>query len=127
MNYSEAYENGRRTLDAAGIPEAALDARLLLEFITGCDRTVLLAHPERSVGVDEAAKYESLITKRAEHIPLAQLTGTCNFMGIDFIVNENVLIPRQDSECLVEEAMRYTRTVRIFWTFAPEADAFCFL
>ena len=109
MNYSEAYERGTRVLDAAGISEAALDARLLLEFLTGYDRTTLLAHPETCVSSGDLAKYEELLAKRAEHIPLCQLTGSCDFMGIGFFVNDKVLIPRQDSECLVEEAMRYVQ------------------
>ena len=108
MNYSEAYKHGTQALSAAGIEEAALDARLLLEFITGCNRDTLLMEPELSVDETEAAEYEELLQKRAGHIPLQQLTGSCGFMGIDFIVNDKVLIPRRDSECLVEEAMRYT-------------------
>ena len=107
MNYSEIYEGGMRTLCAAEIPEAALDARLLLEFITGCDHNTLYAHPDRDVSAEDAARYETLIAKRAEHIPLQHLTGSCEFMGIEFAVSDKVLIPRQDSECLVEEAMRY--------------------
>ena len=107
MNYSEAYKNGERILSAAGIPEAALDARLLLEFLTGHDRNTLLAHPDTPVSEGDAAKYDELIAKRAKHIPLQHLTGTCEFMGIEFSVNDSVLIPRQDSECLVEEAMRF--------------------
>ncbi len=107
MIYSETYENGVRILSAAGISEAALDARLLLEFITGHDRNALLAHPETPVSDDENTRYEALIEKRASHVPLQQMTGTAGFMGIDFFVNDKVLIPRADSECLVEEAMRF--------------------
>ncbi len=108
MNYSELYEDGTRKLSAAGISEAALDARLLLEFITGHDRNTLLAHPDTPVSDADALKYRELIAKRSSHIPLWHLTGECEFMGLSFIVSDKVLIPRQDSECLVEEAMRYT-------------------
>ena len=107
MTYSELYRNGTGVLSRAGIPEAALDARLLLEFITGCDRTRLLTDPDTPVSDKDAKAYETVLSKRANHIPLQQLTGSCNFMGIDFAVNDKVLIPRQDSECLVEEAMRF--------------------
>ncbi|MBQ8007123.1 MAG: peptide chain release factor N(5)-glutamine methyltransferase, partial [Lachnospiraceae bacterium] len=107
MTYSELYRNGTRELSRAGISEAALDARLLLEFLTGCDRQKLLMEPDEPVDHKDEASYGELIAKRAEHIPLQQLTGSCSFMGIDFAVNDKVLIPRQDSECLVEEAMRY--------------------
>ncbi|MBO4904963.1 MAG: peptide chain release factor N(5)-glutamine methyltransferase [Lachnospiraceae bacterium] len=109
MNYREAYKFGEGILSDAGITEAALDARLLLEFITGHDRNTLLAYPDTSVSDSEAAKYESIVRKRAGHIPLQQLTGECSFMGMDLYVNDKVLIPRQDSECLVEEAMRYVQ------------------
>ena len=108
MNYSDLYRSGTQKLSAAGIPEAALDARLLLEFITGSDANTVYTHPEKAVDEKDATAYEELVAKRAEHIPLSQLTGTASFMGIDLTVNDKVLIPRQDSECLVEEAMRYT-------------------
>lgn len=109
MNYSKAIQNGTQKLSAAGISEAALDARLLLEFITGHDRNTLLAHPETAVSDEDIERYEELLEKRALHIPLQHLTGSCEFMGIDLAVNGHVLIPRQDSECLVEEAMRYVQ------------------
>lgn len=109
MNYSKAIQNGSQKLSAAGIPEAALDARLLLEFLTGHDRNTLLAYPDTPVSDEDIARYDDLIGKRASHIPLQHLTGKCAFMGIDLTVNEHVLVPRQDSECLVEEAMRYVQ------------------
>ena len=107
MNYSELYRHGTDVLSAAGISEAALDARLLLEFITGCDTNTLYAHPDTAVSPSQTSSYEKILAKRAQRIPLQHLTGTCNFMGIDLRVSDKVLIPRQDSECLVEEAMRY--------------------
>ncbi len=109
MNYSELYRIGTQELSAAGISEAALDARLLLEFITGKDRNTLLAYPETPVSGADEQRYKLLLTKRASHVPLSYLTGECEFMGITFSVNDSVLIPRQDSECLVEEAMRYVQ------------------
>ncbi len=108
MNYSEAYAHGTQILSAAGISEAALDSRLLLEYITGHDRQKLLTEPAEELSGREAAEYDRLLDQRASRIPLQLITGSCNFMGIDFTVSDKVLIPRQDSECLVEEAMRYT-------------------
>ncbi|MBO4267469.1 MAG: peptide chain release factor N(5)-glutamine methyltransferase [Lachnospiraceae bacterium] len=107
MNYRDTIRTGEDRLSSAGITEAALDARLLLEFITGHDRNTLFVYPDTPVSDVDAEKYEELIEKRSKHIPLQQLTGSCEFMGMDFFVNDKVLIPRQDSECLVEEAMRY--------------------
>ena len=106
MTYRECYEQGCRTLQAAGIEEATLDARLLLEAVCGTDRNDLLVHGEQPVMPQAEEKYLSWIRQRAEHIPLQQLTGEQDFMGLTFSVNEHVLIPRQDTEILVEEVLK---------------------
>ena len=106
MTYRECYEQGCRTLQAAGIEEAALDARLLLEAVCGTDRNDLLVHGEQQVAPEAEEKYLNWIRQRAEHIPLQQLTGEQGFMGLTFNVNEHVLIPRQDTEILVEEVLK---------------------
>ena len=106
MTYRECYEQGCRTLQAAGIEEATLDARLLLEAVCGTDRNDLLAHGEQPVMSQAEEKYLNWIRQRAEHIPLQQLTGEQDFMGLTFSVNEHVLIPRQDTEILVEEVLK---------------------
>lgn len=106
MTYRECYEQGCRTLQAAGIEEAALDARLLLEAVCGTDRNDLLVHGEQPVAPEAEEKYLNWIRQRAEHIPLQQLTGEQGFMGLTFNVNEHVLIPRQDTEILVEEVLK---------------------
>lgn len=106
MTYRECYEQGCRTLQAAGIEEAALDARLLLEAVCGTDRNDLLVHGEQAVAPEAEEKYLNWIRQRAEHIPLQQLTGEQGFMGLTFSVNEHVLIPRQDTEILVEEVLK---------------------
>lgn len=106
MTYRKCYEQGCRTLQAAGIEEAALDARLLLEAVCGTDRNDLLVHGEQPVAPEAEEKYLNWIRQRAEHIPLQQLTGEQDFMGLTFSVNEHVLIPRQDTEILVEEVLK---------------------
>ena len=106
MTYRECYEQGCRTLQAAGIEETALDARLLLEAVCGTDRNDLLVHGEQPVAPEAEEKYLNWIRQRAEHIPLQQLTGEQGFMGLTFNVNEHVLIPRQDTEILVEEVLK---------------------
>ena len=106
MTYRECYEQGCRTLQAAGIEEAILDARLLLEAVCGTDRNDLLVHGEQPVMPQAEEKYLHWIRQRAEHIPLQQLTGEQDFMGLTFSVNEHVLIPRQDTEILVEEVLK---------------------
>ena len=106
MTYRECYEKGCHILNEAGIEESTLDARLLLEAVCGTDRNDLLAHGEQPVMSQAEEKYLNWIRQRAEHIPLQQLTGEQDFMGLTFSVNEHVLIPRQDTEILVEEVLK---------------------
>lgn len=105
MNYREAYEYGVAHLTEAEITEATLDARLLLEFICGTNRNDLYVHGDREVEHDEFERYLLLIKERQKHVPLQHLTGEQDFMGLTFRVNEHVLIPRQDTEVLVEEVL----------------------
>ncbi len=106
MTYRELYEEGKRVLGQNRIEEAALDARLLLEAVCQITRSDLLAHGERAVEERQIAHYREWIAKRGSHVPLQYLTGVQEFMGLAFAVDENVLIPRQDTEILVEEAMK---------------------
>ena len=104
--YIDLYTTGSEKLLRAGIAEAKLDARLLLEYVCGTDHSTLLAHPDKEVTDEERDKYLSMIDRRAAHEPVAYILGTWNFMGLDFKVNSDVLIPEQDTEILVEEALR---------------------
>lgn len=104
--YQGVYREAVEYLAAAGIEEASLDARLLLEHVCGTDRNTLLAHGEREVTEAEYEKYSHLIAERVRHVPLQHLTGEQEFMGLTFTVNNKVLVPRQDTEVLVEEVMR---------------------
>lgn len=105
MRYDELYLYGVKQLEEAGIVEAKLDARLLLEYVCGTDRNTLLAHPELLVEKEQEESYVNYIKKRRERIPLQHITGIQEFMGLEFYVNQDVLIPRQDTEILVEEVM----------------------
>lgn len=107
MNYAERYRWGVQQLAQAGIEEAKLDARLLLEEVCGTDRNTLLCHGDRNVTEAEEALFLQYIAQRSSHIPLQHILGYQEFMGLRFHVNEHVLIPRQDTEILVEEVMRY--------------------
>lgn len=107
LKYREVYEWGAERLREAGISEAELDARLLLEYVCRTDRNTLLVHGDREVLVEEYDSYVNHISQREKHVPLQYITGIQEFMGLEFEVNENVLIPRQDTEILVEEVMRY--------------------
>lgn len=107
MTYKELYEYGVEELRQADIAEAKLDARLLLEYICHTDRNTLLVHGDSVRSPIEEEFYKITIEKRKQHIPLQHITGEQEFMGLVFRVNEHTLIPRQDTEILVEEAMRY--------------------
>lgn len=107
MNYTEAFLMGMQKLKEAEIGEAQLDARILLEEVCGTDHNTLLCHGDREVSEAEEEQYRKALEQRAVHVPLQHLLGYQDFMGLRFQVNEYVLIPRQDTEILVEEAMRY--------------------
>lgn len=107
MTIKEACREGECRLKAAGIEEAALDAWYLLEFVTGISRAVYFADSSRSMDEEQEKIYFSLIGKRETRIPLQHLTGVQEFMGLEFQVNEHVLIPRQDTETLVEVGLDF--------------------
>ena len=107
MTYRQLYEYGVAELEKADIAEAKLDARLLLEYICHTDRNTLLVHGDSERSSLEEQFYHMTIEKRATHVPLQHITGEQEFMGLTFKVNEHTLIPRQDTEFLVEEAMRH--------------------
>lgn len=107
MTYRQLYEYGVKKLEEAEVVEAKLDARLLLEYICHTDRNTLLVHGDSERNAMEAQFYSMCIEKRAARIPLQHITGEQEFMGLTFRVNEHTLIPRQDTEILVEEGMRH--------------------
>lgn len=106
MQYRELYQLGVDRLLKSEIEEAKLDARLLLEYVCHTDRNALLVHGDREVSEERVETYVNLVMDREKHVPLQHLTGTQEFMGLTFQVNEHVLIPRQDTEILVEAAMK---------------------
>ena len=100
----DVYEEGMALL--AGLEDAALDARLLLEHFCGIDTNRLLAEPGMPVSDELRSAFLKGIERRAAREPLAYIVGEQSFMGLPFIVSEDVLIPEQDTENLVEEALR---------------------
>ena len=109
MTFREAIRFGEEKLNIAGIEDAKHDAWLLLTFICKIDRTFYYVHMDEEMPVEQVAEYENVLNKRAEHVPLQYITGEQEFMGIPFHVNDAVLIPRQDTETLVEEALKVVR------------------
>ena len=105
MTLETLLKEGTKILKEKEIQDAALDAWLLLEYVTSKSRAYYFAHQEETVEEEKAVQYRNLIGQRAKHIPLQHLTHQACFMGFEFYVNENVLIPRQDTEVLVEKAL----------------------
>lgn len=106
MIYSKVYQEGMKALEQAGIVEAKVDARMLLESVCHTSYTDLYAHGDREVTEEEQKLYEEYLSRRQLHEPLQQIIGECEFMGLTFKVSRDVLTPRQDTENLVEEVMK---------------------
>lgn len=109
LTLKQLYKVGTVKLAEEGIEEFSLDAWYLLEYVTGVSKAMYFAEPERAVSEENADRYMDCIRRRAAHIPLQHITGEQEFMGYPFCVNEHVLIPRQDTEILVEEAIQVMR------------------
>ncbi|MBC7226309.1 MAG: peptide chain release factor N(5)-glutamine methyltransferase [Thermoflexales bacterium] len=91
---------------------ARLEAEVLLAHATGLTRTALLAHPERPLTAEERARYQDLLARRRAGVPLPYLTGRAEFFGLEFVLTPEVLIPRPETETLVERALAWDpRTV----------------
>lgn len=101
----DIINKAQNTLEAAGIADSQVDSWLLAEFVFGITRAKYYANMQMTVDGKSAEKYNELVNQRAGHIPLQHLVGTQEFMGLTFKVNENVLIPRQDTELLVENVV----------------------
>ena len=101
----EVYEEGAALLEE--LEDGRLDARLLLEYYCGIPAHRLLADPETAVKAEEREAFLAGIHRRAAREPLAYITGEQSFMGLPFVVSPDVLIPEQDTENMVEEALRY--------------------
>lgn len=109
-NLREIYTEGKNRLQKAGVQSYEFDARQLLFFAFSIDANQYLLNQSMPLSREEEKKvnsYFEAIQKRSEKIPLQYITGEQNFCGLDFYVNENVLIPRLDTEVLVEKILEY--------------------
>ena len=101
----EIIKIGQRQLEGAGVADAEIDAKELYCYMMGYDRVALVMHWQDVLQDNQCEAYFDLIAKRAGRIPLQHITGKQEFMGLPFRVSEDVLIPRQDTETMVEDAM----------------------
>ncbi len=106
MNIRDALKRGCEILEGAGSESPRLDAQVLLLAVLREERTVLVSHPERELASQEEQLYNQYISERALGKPVSYITGVKEFMGLEFAVNEAVLIPRPETELLVEEAVK---------------------
>ena len=104
--YVDLLSYGKLYLQQHHVLDAELDAWYLLEHIIGHDRSWYFLHMQEQVPSDMEEEYKRLLQLRGIHKPLQQITGKAYFMGLEFTVNEHVLIPRQDTEILVEDALK---------------------
>ncbi len=105
----QALEQGTLTLTQAGQVDARLDSQVLLSHILQVERSVLFAYPERALSLEQEQQFLSLIERRSRGEPVAYLTGHKEFFGLDFLVDQRVLIPRPETELLVEAALKVCR------------------
>jgi len=93
-------------LTAATVPSPRMNAELLLMFTLDCDRAYLFAHPERELNVAEQTRYDEALTERAGGVPAQYITGHQEFWGMDLIVTPAVLIPRPETEHVIETVLQ---------------------
>lgn len=109
MTYRETLNLGEKILTMADVMDAKTDAWLLLSMVCRIDRSFYYMHMEEELPEEQLSEYEIALKKRAERVPLQYIVGETEFMGLKFKVNSSVLIPRQDTETLVEEALKVVR------------------
>lgn len=107
MQVSNVLKEGQQKLEVAGKESCAFDARALLSFVTGIPFREIPLHYMDVVTASQADRYDELLDRRIDGEPLQYITGEQEFMGLDFHVDERVLIPRLDTEILAEEALKY--------------------
>ena len=109
MTLGEALREGIERLKAADVGSPRMNAETLMKFTLGCDRAHLYAHPERELTVDEWERFRAAVDERAAGKPSQYITGHQEFWGLDFLVTPAVLIPRPETEHVVEMVLDLVR------------------
>ena len=105
MQLKQALTSAVTRLSSDLVPSPRLNAELLLMFILGVDRAYLFAHPERELSVEDEARYAAVLNERARGVPAQYITGHQEFWGMDLIVTPSVLIPRPETEHVIETVL----------------------
>ncbi|HEX6385491.1 MAG TPA: peptide chain release factor N(5)-glutamine methyltransferase [Anaerolineae bacterium] len=108
MTVQEALAFGHSQLRHTS-PTPALDARLLLQYLLGVDHSFLVAHDDEPLTIDQEQQYQALISRARQKEPIPYITGTAPFYGLDFLVTPAVLIPRPETEQMVDAALVWAR------------------
>lgn len=125
MTARETLDRIRICLQEAGIEEFEYESWIFLEWIFGIRRADYYMDPNGTVNPEQEAFLSEVLEQRARRVPLQYLMGSCEFMGYSFLVDERVLIPRQDTECLVEKAVELLRDSQKKGLEAPEVLDLC--
>ena len=112
MPLREALQAAIARLTAEHVPSPRLNAETLLMFTLSCDRAHLYAHPERELTSEEQSRYDEALTQRAKGVPAQYITGHQEFWGLDLIVSPAVLIPRPETEHLIETILPLAKTLK---------------
>ena len=112
---AETILQGAHRLRKAGVPEAQREAGSLLGYVLGRDRSFILTHAEDAIAEEQAERFRECLERRAQGEPLQYITANQEFFGLDFEVTKDVLIPRPETELLIETALEL---------LTPSADAF---
>jgi release factor glutamine methyltransferase len=107
VQLKQALAAAATQLTANNIPSPRMNAELLLMFTLGRDRAYLFAHPERELTVDEESRYNSALAERSRGVPAQYITGHQEFWGMDLIVTPAVLIPRPETEHMIETVLQF--------------------
>jgi len=106
VQLKQALADAVSSLHSENVPSPRLNAELLLRFTLDCDRAYLFAHPERELTADEFTRYDAALTERARGVPAQYITGHQEFWGMDLIVTPAVLIPRPETEHVIETVLQ---------------------
>jgi release factor glutamine methyltransferase len=112
VHLREALQTAIARLTAEHVPSPRMNAELLLMFTLACDRAYLHAHPERELTAEESTRYEEALAQRARGMPAQYITGHQEFWGLDLIVTPAVLIPRPETEHLIETVLPVARAIK---------------
>src|SRR5271155_3815120 len=111
MRLKQALSSAIDRLEAADVGSPRMNAEVLLMFVLGVNRAYLYAHPERELSVEDGARYDEVLAQRATGMPSQYITRHQEFWGLDFVVSSAVLIPRPETEHLVETVLELARGI----------------